>query len=66
MSKPTFEETVDKAAQAVYAKTKTAGKVQWALLPRQVQKEIRDLARTAITVALVDLRDSIKAEVEGQ
>jgi hypothetical protein len=59
MSKPTFEETVDKAAQAVYAKTPTAGAVQWDLLPRNVQKEIRDVARTAITVALVDLRDSI-------
>lgn len=65
MSKPTFEETVDKAAQAVYAKTKTARKVQWALLPRNVQKEIRDLARAAITVALVDLRDSIREDMGG-
>lgn len=66
MSKPTFEETVDKAAQAVYAKTKTASKVQWGLLPRNVQKEIRDLARTAITVALVDLRDTIREDMEGK
>lgn len=60
MSKPTFEETVDKAAQAVYANTSTAQKVRWELLPRNVQKEMRDIARTAITVALVDLHDSIK------
>lgn len=63
--KPTFEETVERAAQAVYAKTKTASKVQWGLLPRNVQKEIKDLARTAITVALVDLRDSIKDDMGG-
>ena len=59
MTKPTFEETVDKAAQAVYLTTETASKVNWELLPRNVQKEIRDVARTAITVALVDLRDTI-------
>ena len=66
MSKPTFEETVDKAAQAVYAKTKTASKVKWELLPRNVQKEIRDLARTAITVALVDLRDTIREDLRKE
>lgn len=66
--KPTFAETVDKAAQAIYANTKTAGKVQWGLLPRNVQKEMRDIARTAITVALVDLRTMLRersAEIEG-
>jgi hypothetical protein len=60
MSKPTFDETVDKAAQAVYARTKTGGTIRWELLPRDVQEEIRSVARTAITVALVDLRDSLK------
>jgi hypothetical protein len=60
MSKPTFEETVDKAAQAVYARTKTGGTIRWELLPRNVQDEVRSVARTAITVALVDLRESIK------
>ena len=64
MSKPTFDETVDKAAQAVYLQTKTAGTVQWGLLPRLVQDDIRSLARTAITVALVDLRDTIKESSE--
>ena len=64
LPKPTFEETVDKAAQAVYYRTQTGQSVKWELLPRNVQKEIRDLARTAITVALVDLRDSIKADME--
>jgi hypothetical protein len=61
-----FEETVENAAQAVYARTKTAGKVQWGLLPRNVQDEIRSLARTAITVALVDLRESIREDMEKQ
>jgi len=59
MTKPTFDETVDKAAQAIYAKTPTAAKVKWDLLPRNVQQEIREVAKTAITVALVDLRDMI-------
>lgn len=66
MSKPTFDETVDKAAQAVYAKTKTAGTVEWGLLPRNVQDEIRSVARTAITVALVDLRDSIREDIQRE
>jgi hypothetical protein len=62
MSKPTFEETVDKAAQAVYDRTPTGGSIRWELLPRNVQDEIRTVARTAITVALVDLHDSIAGE----
>jgi hypothetical protein len=62
---PEFEETVDKAAQAIYAKTSTGQNVQWDLLPRNVQNEIRNVARTAITVALVDLRDTIRADMES-
>ena len=63
MTKPTFEETVLKAAQAVYERTKAAKTIKWELLPRNVQEEIQSLARTAITVALVDLRDAIKEDV---
>lgn len=59
-----MKKTVDKAAQAVYLHTPTSLKVKWALLPRNAQKEIRDLARTAITVALVGLRDTIKTDME--
>lgn len=59
-----LEETVDRAAQAVYANTKTGGMIRWELLPRNVQDEIRSVARTAITVALVDLRETIKADKE--
>ena len=59
MSKPTFEETVLKAAQAIYDNTKTGQSIRWEFLPRLVQEEMQTIARIAITVALVDLRDSI-------
>jgi hypothetical protein len=61
---PTFDETVTKAAQAIYARTKTGRSIRWELLPRNVQEEIQSVARVAITVALVDLRESIKEEGE--
>lgn len=63
MAKPTFEETVTKAAKAIYARTKTGSTIRWELLPRKVQSEMESVARTAITVALVDLRESIKADI---
>lgn len=66
MAKPTFEETVTKAAQAIYARTKTGATIRWELLPRDVQTEMESVARTAITVALVDLRDSIASDIKGK
>jgi hypothetical protein len=59
MSKPTFEETVLKAAQAIYDNTHTGQSIRWDFLPQNVQEEMQTIARIAITVALVDLRDSI-------
>jgi hypothetical protein len=61
MTAPTFEETVDKAARAIYANTKTAITIDWELLPRNVQEDMRGIARTAITVALVDLRETLRS-----
>lgn len=51
-----FEATVTKAAQAVYNRTKAGQFIKWELLPRDVQEEMRSIARTAITVALLDLK----------
>jgi hypothetical protein len=62
MSKPTFEETVLKAAQAIYDNTKTGQSIRWELLPRLVQEEMQTIARIAITVALVDLHAAISSE----
>ncbi|WP_427130356.1 hypothetical protein [Pseudarthrobacter sp. S9] len=44
-------EVVDAAAKAVYLKTPTSRLVEWELLPRNVQHEIRELALTAINAA---------------
>lgn len=52
---PTFDETVLKAAKAVYANTKAGQSIPWDLLPRDVQEELQTVARIAITVALKDL-----------
>lgn len=60
MSKPTFEETVDKAARAVYARTPSSETILFDLLPNNVQDDIREIAKTAITVALIDLRETLK------
>lgn len=57
-----FEVTVTKAAQAVYNRTKTGQFIKWELLPRDVQEEMRTIARTAITVALLDLQKSIEED----
>lgn len=59
-----FEATVTKAAQAVYANTKTGQFIEWKLLPKNVQEEMRTIARTAITVALLDLKKSIEEDTK--
>lgn len=59
---PTFDETITKAAKAIYARTKTGGTISWDLLPRNVQEEMESVASTAITVALVDLREYITGQ----
>lgn len=55
VEKPTFDDTVLKAAKAVYANTESAQRIPWDLLPRNAQDEIQTVARIAITVALKDL-----------
>lgn len=47
-----LEAVIDDAARAVYEKTPTSTKLKWELLPSIVQHEVREVALTAINVAL--------------
>lgn len=48
---PPTAESVDAAAQAVYAITPSSQTIAWELLPRIVQHEFRTIALTAINAA---------------